>query len=105
MKKSLWRQINEGIHDMCYIWWMEMKNVFKDEGVLIFFIITPLIYPLVYSWIYTNEVAHPAIARVHPALRCLSAGSGSLLLQQSPGGTHPCGAPSSQGCGIHSERV
>lgn len=56
MKRSLWRQINEGIHDMCYIWWMEMKNVFKDEGVLIFFIITPLIYPLVYSWIYTNEV-------------------------------------------------
>ena len=58
MKKSLWRQINEGIHDMCYIWWMEMKNVFKDEGVLIFFIITPLFYPLIYSWIYTNEVVH-----------------------------------------------
>lgn len=41
---------------MCYIWWEEMKNTIKDEGVLIFFIITPLIYPLVYSWIYTNEV-------------------------------------------------
>lgn len=43
---------------MCYIWWMEMKNVFKDEGVLIFFILVPLVYPLVYAWIYTNEVVH-----------------------------------------------
>ena len=41
---------------MCYIWWSEMKNTFKDEGMLIFFIIVPLIYPLIYSWIYTNEV-------------------------------------------------
>ena len=53
---GFWRQINEGIHDMCYIWWMEMKNVVKDEGVLIFFLLTPLVYPLVYSWIYCNEV-------------------------------------------------
>ena len=30
--------------------------MFKDEGVLIFFIIVPLIYPLLYSWIYNNEV-------------------------------------------------
>jgi len=30
--------------------------VFKDEGVLIFFIIVPIIYPLLYSWIYNNEV-------------------------------------------------
>jgi ABC-2 type transport system permease protein len=29
--------------------------VLKDEGVLIFFIIVPLIYPLLYSWIYNNE--------------------------------------------------
>ena len=33
-----------------------MKQVFKDEGVLIFFIIVPIIYPLLYSWIYNNEV-------------------------------------------------
>ena len=30
--------------------------MFKDEGVLIFFIIVPLVYPLLYSWIYNNEV-------------------------------------------------
>lgn len=33
-----------------------MKLTWKDEGVLIFFILVPLFYPLLYSWIYTNEV-------------------------------------------------
>ena len=35
-----------------------MKQVVRDEGVLIFFIIVPLIYPLLYSWIYNNETIH-----------------------------------------------
>jgi ABC-2 type transport system permease protein len=35
-----------------------MVQVMKDEGVLIFFIIVPLVYPLLYSWIYNNEVVH-----------------------------------------------
>jgi ABC-2 type transport system permease protein len=35
-----------------------MKNIVKDEGVLIFFILVPLAYPLLYSWIYNNEVVH-----------------------------------------------
>lgn len=41
---------------MCDIWWMEMKGVFKDEGVLMFCVLVPLLYPLLYSWIYNNEV-------------------------------------------------
>lgn len=59
MKKAngLLQHINEGIHDMCYIWAEEIKTTWKDEGVLIFFILVPLLYPLAYSWIYTNEVA------------------------------------------------
>ncbi len=32
-----------------------MTQIFKDEGVLIFFIVVPLVYPLLYSWIYNNE--------------------------------------------------
>jgi ABC-2 type transport system permease protein len=44
--------------DACYIWAQEMKQVFRDEGVLIFFIVVPLAYPLLYSWIYNNEVVH-----------------------------------------------
>lgn len=54
--KGFIRQINEGIHDMCYIWWLEMKSTIKDEGVLIFFLLVPIAYPLLYSWIYNNEV-------------------------------------------------
>ena len=30
----------------------------KDEGVLIFFIVVPIAYPLLYSWIYNNETVH-----------------------------------------------
>lgn len=53
---SLWQQIREGVADLCYIWWLETKNTVKDEGVLIFFLLVPLAYPLLYSWIYNNEV-------------------------------------------------
>lgn len=44
------------LEDAAYIWRQEMKQVFRDEGVLIFFIIVPILYPLLYSWIYNNEV-------------------------------------------------
>ncbi len=56
MNKELFNTIREGFQDAGYIWREEFKNIFKDEGVLIFFIIVPLIYPLLYSWIYNNEV-------------------------------------------------
>lgn len=56
-------KIYQGILDMFYIWKMEMKKVFTDQGVLIFFFLVPLVYPLLYSFIYTNEVVRevPAI--------------------------------------------
>lgn len=38
------------------IWWTELKGVFKDQGILLFFFVVPLAYPLLYSWIYNNEV-------------------------------------------------
>ena len=55
-KDSLLHNIREGIQDMCYIWAREMRSTVKDEGVLIFFILVPLLYPLLYSWIYNNQV-------------------------------------------------
>ena len=33
-----------------------MRSTVKVEGVLIFFILVPLLYPLLYSWIYNNQV-------------------------------------------------
>ena len=55
---SIFHNIYEAIEDACHIWRQELKQVFRDEGVLIFFIIVPLVYPLLYSWIYNNEVVH-----------------------------------------------
>lgn len=54
--ESLGKRIIRGLQDMCYIWLKEMKNTVKDEGVLIFFILVPMLYPLLYSWVYNNEV-------------------------------------------------
>ena len=53
---SLLYKIIRGLQDMFYIWKIEMRNVFRDEGVLMFCILVPLGYPLLYSWIYNNEV-------------------------------------------------
>ena len=53
---GLLNKIVNGFRDMCYIWAKEMSNVFRDEGVLMFCILVPLGYPLLYSWIYNNEV-------------------------------------------------
>ena len=55
---SIFHNIYQGIADMCFIWCKEMKQVLKDEGVLIFFIVVPIVYPLLYSWIYNNEAVH-----------------------------------------------
>ena len=54
-QQGLLHNIADGVRDACYIWRDELRLVLKDEGVLIFFIIVPLIYPLLYSWIYNNE--------------------------------------------------
>ena len=53
---SIFRNLYQDVQDSCYIWRKEMQRAFKDEGVLIFFILVPLVYPLLYSWIYNNEV-------------------------------------------------
>lgn len=55
---SIYHSYRKRIEDTLYIWREEMKQVFKDEGVLIFFIVVPLAYPLLYSWIYNNETVH-----------------------------------------------
>ncbi len=37
------------------IWWHELCAVFRDKGVLLFVIVVPLGYPLLYAFIYNNE--------------------------------------------------
>lgn len=56
MKHQTFRQrAIQGIHDLFYIWKEEFRTTFRDQGVLIFFILVPLAYPLIYAFIYTNE--------------------------------------------------
>ena len=55
---SIFHNIYNGIQDICYIWREELKQVFHDEGVIIFFFVVPIVYPLLYSWIYNNETVH-----------------------------------------------
>ena len=52
---TLKQKIVQGICDMLYIWKQEIRTTFRDQGVLIFFVLVPLVYPLIYAFIYTNE--------------------------------------------------
>ena len=56
MKDLTFKQkVVQGICDMLYIWKQEIQSTFRDQGVLIFFVLVPLVYPLIYAFIYTNE--------------------------------------------------
>ncbi len=55
---SIFHKIKDFIDDTAYVWWEEIKQVVKDEGVLLFCIVVPIAYPLLYSWIYNNEAVH-----------------------------------------------
>lgn len=63
-KKMTFRgKVTQGISDMFLVWRRELRKVFHDQGVLIFFILVPLAYPLIYAFIYNNEVVRevPAV--------------------------------------------
>jgi ABC-2 type transport system permease protein len=65
MKELTFKQkVVQGIYDLFYIWRQEFRTTFRDQGVLIFFVLVPLVYPLIYSFIYTNETIRevPAVA-------------------------------------------
>ena len=38
------------------IWYDELRTVFHDVGIILFVIILPLAYPLLYAYVYTPEV-------------------------------------------------
>lgn len=55
---SIFHKIIQGITDAAFIWRQELRQLIRDEGVLMFCIIVPLVYPLLYSWVYNNESVH-----------------------------------------------
>ena len=48
--------IRQAFADFNYIFREELKTIIRDTGVIIFFFLVPLGYPLLYTFIYTNEV-------------------------------------------------
>lgn len=56
--KRLFTKAIDAIAEICGIWMNETKALFKDEGMLLFALLLPLAYPVLYSWIYNNEVVH-----------------------------------------------
>ena len=48
--------LTHGFRNMCDVWAEEMRRIFHDEGMILFFIVLPLSYPILYSWVYNNEV-------------------------------------------------
>lgn len=54
-KKTFKQEVVQGVYDLFYIWKREFRTTFRDQGVLIFFVLVPLLYPLIYAFIYTNE--------------------------------------------------
>lgn len=65
MKDLTFKQkVAQGIHDLFYIWKQEFRTTFRNQGVLIFFVLVPLVYPLIYAFIYTNETIREVPAAV-----------------------------------------
>ena len=56
MKQKIAHYWKQAGADWNYIFRNELRNIFKDQGILIFFFLVPFAYPLLYSFIYTNEV-------------------------------------------------
>lgn len=50
--------LKDRIKNIIDIWWQETLAIFKDSGAMLFCIVLPLAYPVLYSWIYNNEVVH-----------------------------------------------
>ncbi|MEG1499068.1 MAG: ABC transporter permease [Bacteroidales bacterium] len=58
--KTLTQKISTGLSDGLYIWKNELKTIFSDSAVMIFFFLVPFAYPIIYAFIYNNEVVRQA---------------------------------------------
>ena len=43
---SIFRKIYHWLQDAAYVWRFEISQVIRDEGVLLFCLVVPLLYPL-----------------------------------------------------------
>ncbi|MDE6528718.1 MAG: ABC transporter permease, partial [Muribaculaceae bacterium] len=54
--KGVWNDIKEWFLETAQVFRREFNMVFKDPGVMLFFLALPIVYPLVYAAIYNPEV-------------------------------------------------
>ena len=52
----MFRDLMKGIINIFKIWLSELADVVKDQGIFIFVVLLPLGYPLLYAYIYNEEV-------------------------------------------------
>lgn len=52
----MFKIIKRELLDVFYVWKNEMLVVFRDPAVVLLFLIVPFAYPLIYTFIYNNEV-------------------------------------------------
>lgn len=48
--------IRQALSDLNHIFCEELRTIVRDKGVIIFFFLVPIGYPLLYTFIYNNEV-------------------------------------------------
>jgi ABC-2 type transport system permease protein len=56
MREKLKKYRQQALEDWNFIFKSELRKIFRDQGVLVFFLLVPLAYPLLYTFIYTREV-------------------------------------------------
>lgn len=44
------------IRNIADIWYKELRYILLDPGMILFLSVLPLAYPIIYSWVYNNEV-------------------------------------------------
>lgn len=54
------KQIKAGLSDLLVVWRDEFSLVIHDNAILMLFFVAPLLYPVIYSLIYNNEVVREA---------------------------------------------
>lgn len=52
----MFRKLSQILCDVAAVWRDEMKSFVHDEGVFLFCLLMPAVYPLLYAWIYNNEM-------------------------------------------------
>ena len=66
---NMFDKIKQFLSDIFCSFYSEARTIGRDEGVVLFMLFVPLFYPILYSWIYNNEVVREVPVAVVDASR------------------------------------